>query len=588
MSQRTVTVPKGFSHITAGRLCTELREKVKGPPLALVRTTGSASEPAHQAGKHLPHSCTGHRSLTDSRPVVRFRSYSFPRVEHVRNAGKLLQHRVRRSRTGSTTPILTVPNDATGLNQLGISGDGDKLMLTNAANIFEYTASTETWETTPRSGPTVANQMGGVDPLTGLFYFGGRIGTTGSTFSFKSYDPTTNALSSGVVTVDAVDAPGGNGDLAFDSRGNLYFVSSNTTMAQVYRVNGSQFGSGSTIAATKVGPTIATGVALNSMAFADDGYLYVGGSGENGFLRVNPITGAVLERRTLSVAITDLGTNAVPFTGAISIDVPNGRVNPDDQFTVTIGGGGIMTGNTATTSGSETSKTVGPILILPGDTYTIEQTPAGTTRPGDYDTSWVCIDPATGNTVASGPGSTGQFTIPAGVKDVACSFTSTPKPVVATVAENDESLDNTQGQPVTVDVIGNDRGDLDPTSVRILDADGTPVTELVVPGQGIWTVNTSTGAITFTPEANYSGNPTPIRYTVADTRGNTTTANVTVTYKILPPATVPPAAPSPSPSDVVLALTGSNPFWLAIAGLGMALAGGALFMLRGRRRQQSR
>ena len=88
----------GFSHITARRLCTELREKVKGPPLALVRTTSSASEPAHQAGKHLPHSCTGHRSLTDSRPVVRFRSYSFPRVEHVRNAGKLRQHRVRRSR----------------------------------------------------------------------------------------------------------------------------------------------------------------------------------------------------------------------------------------------------------------------------------------------------------------------------------------------------------------------------------------------------------------------------------------------------------------------------------------------------------
>ncbi|TFC54744.1 MULTISPECIES: tandem-95 repeat protein [unclassified Cryobacterium] len=428
--------------------------------------------------------------------------------------------------TGATTKILTVPGGVEGLNQIGITGDGNTLMLTNPTTVFEYTASSETWETTARVGTTVASTMGGVDPATGLFYYGGQ--ATGSTFTFRSYSPTTNALSSSVLSVTAADAPGGNGDLSFDSRGNLYFVSSNDQTAQLYRVDANQLGGSATVAATKVGPVIDSRLALNSMAFADDGFIYIAGRGADGFLRANPVTGAILERRTLSVAITDLGTNAVPFTAAVTTELPGGRVEEGDQFTVTIGGGGITTGNTGTTTGTETSETVGPILILPGETYTVEQTPAGTTNPDAYNTVWTCVDPATGTQVTGGTGTSGQFTVPAGVKDVACTFTSTPKP--APVANDDVSTGNELGKPVTVEVIDNDSGDLDPTTVQIIDGKGDPVTKLVVPGEGTWTVDPATGAVTFAPENGFSGNPTPITYVISDARGKTAIADVTITF----------------------------------------------------------
>jgi len=74
-------------------------------------------------------------------------------------------------------------------------------------------------------------------------------------------------------------------------------------------------------------------------------------------------------------------------------------------------------------------------------------------------------------------------------------------------------------------------GNLDPTSVRILNDNGVEVTELEVPGEGIWTVNTDTGEITFTPDPGFLGNPTPINYTVKDLSGEiSNTASVRIEY----------------------------------------------------------
>ena len=97
-------------------------------------------------------------------------------------------------------------------------------------------------------------------------------------------------------------------------------------------------------------------------------------------------------------------------------------------------------------------------------------------------------------------------------------------------AADDESSDNAQGSTVTVPVLGNDGGDLDPSTVRIVSPDGDPVTELVVPGEGTWSVDSETGDIVFTPESGFSGNPAPIDYVVSDRAGNETGATVTVTY----------------------------------------------------------
>ncbi len=99
---------------------------------------------------------------------------------------------------------------------------------------------------------------------------------------------------------------------------------------------------------------------------------------------------------------------------------------------------------------------------------------------------------------------------------------------------SDDLSDNNNAGPVEVDVLSNDiNGDqVVATTVQIVGtaSAGDP---LVVGGEGTWTVNPTTGAITFTPEMGYSGNPTPINYTVMDDDGNTSNqALVTVEYTL--------------------------------------------------------
>jgi CshA-type fibril repeat protein len=106
------------------------------------------------------------------------------------------------------------------------------------------------------------------------------------------------------------------------------------------------------------------------------------------------------------------------------------------------------------------------------------------------------------------------------------------------VAVNDKTTAIT-GQAVTIDVAGNDSDpekDLDPTTVQIVGTNN-PGDSFVVAGQGTWSVNPVTGAITFTPIAGFTDDPNPIRYTVKDKTGLTSNvATVTVDYPVVEPA----------------------------------------------------
>lgn len=128
------------------------------------------------------------------------------------------------------------------------------------------------------------------------------------------------------------------------------------------------------------------------------------------------------------------------------------------------------------------------------------------------------------------------------------------------------------GVPVVIDVIGNDStgtggAALDPTSLRIVDADGDLVTELTVPGEGVWTV--VDGKIVFSPAPGFVGTTTPITYSVADANGTRVTAAVTVTV-----ADVPASGDLPT--------TGGAVPWLPL-GAGLLLLLGGLAMLIRRR-----
>jgi LPXTG-motif cell wall-anchored protein len=96
---------------------------------------------------------------------------------------------------------------------------------------------------------------------------------------------------------------------------------------------------------------------------------------------------------------------------------------------------------------------------------------------------------------------------------------------------DDVSTGHKPGTPVTVDILGNDRGDFDPSTARFIDpASGARVTRLTVPGEGVWTVDPATGAATFTPQSGFMGDPTPVQYEVSDLRGNPTVSLITIRY----------------------------------------------------------
>ena len=73
-------------------------------------------------------------------------------------------------------------------------------------------------------------------------------------------------------------------------------------------------------------------------------------------------------------------------------------------------------------------------------------------------------------------------------------------------------------------------------------------TTLVVPGEGTWTYNTGTGLITFTPEAGFTINPTPITYTLTETATSLSDdAIVRAHYNQLMPLAVNDVTPAVNP-----------------------------------------
>ncbi|WP_344789462.1 DUF7507 domain-containing protein, partial [Postechiella marina] len=122
--------------------------------------------------------------------------------------------------------------------------------------------------------------------------------------------------------------------------------------------------------------------------------------------------------------------------------------------------------------------------------------------------------------------------------------------IEAPVAEDDSSLGNVAGA-VTIDpliangggVDADSDGTIDPTTVSLVaptnatsivtDANGD-VTSFAVPNEGSWSVDETTGAITFTPLATFTNDPTVISYNVEDNDGNVSNdATVTITYVIV-------------------------------------------------------
>ena len=150
-------------------------------------------------------------------------------------------------------------------------------------------------------------------------------------------------------------------------------------------------------------------------------------------------------------------------------------------------------------------------------------------------------------------------------------FTADPTPVTYTVADNDGNVSNeatitldyiaqdptarddqltglTSGSPAMINPLADNGngadsdpdGSLDSTTVLLTGTGVSPDGKtLTVPGEGVWTVNPTTGAVTFTPETGFTADPTPVTYTVDDNDGNTSNpATITLDYPQTAPVAV--------------------------------------------------
>jgi uncharacterized repeat protein (TIGR01451 family) len=73
------------------------------------------------------------------------------------------------------------------------------------------------------------------------------------------------------------------------------------------------------------------------------------------------------------------------------------------------------------------------------------------------------------------------------------------------------------------------------TSPNATDAGRT----LRVPGEGVYTIDPTTGAVTFDPEPGFSGRATPVGYQVTDSNGRSAQSTVTITVAPAPPVVAP-------------------------------------------------
>lgn len=255
---------------------------------------------------------------------------------------------------------------------------------------------------------------------------------------------------------------------------------------------------------------------------------------------------------------------------ALPTGAPAGTVLASDGRTLTIPGAGVFTVGAAT----------GSVTFTPDKTFT------GAVSVVPY-------------SISDANGTTASAEISVSVEPV-------------TPAANADEVATASGTPVVIDLLANDLAGgpsaaLDPTTVTLqapavagaeLSDDGITLT---IPGVGVFTLDPSTGRVTFVPAAGFSGRTPDVPYTVADANG--TTAASVLFVQVAEPEQTPIPTPTPTPTPTPggsapsipgpsgtagssLAATGSDPapgVMIALALIALGLVGS----LQRRRRLQA-
>jgi len=107
-------------------------------------------------------------------------------------------------------------------------------------------------------------------------------------------------------------------------------------------------------------------------------------------------------------------------------------------------------------------------------------------------------------------------------------------------ADDPQFSQGMRGQAVIFNLMGQTTpgaSPLVPSSVRIKDpATGKWSTSVVVPGQGTWTVDTTTGKVRFVPLPSFTGTATPLAYRIANARGQKVSSTLNPVIRTKGPA----------------------------------------------------
>lgn len=377
-------------------------------------------------------------------------------------AGALIQGD---SVTGGQATVGSWSNVA-GANSLGIGAGGTTAYALNRSTDATTVLSILKWSSTGgfetltntaytpvgATGAAVGGSIvaGAVDLTTGRYIFGKFDSGVFYLWSFTESAPTASRFAY-LGSFSAGSGPNGNGDMAFDSRGNLYVLgaAANNSVA-IFSVTAASLAaaSGGTLpVSTSNTRTLNPGLGnVNGLAFSPRGTAYL--SNNSTTYEYDPTTWVRIPGSAgVDFASTDLATCNSPSTVSLLKNVV-GRAAAADQFQITLSDSAGAAIGSATTTGAATGRQaaqVGPFPVQVGTTLNVSEAMAtgSTSVIGAYTIRLECW--SDGIRVLNTSTATGTLTVPDRLgANVVCTFFNSPSPV-ATVTVTKRVLDPATG-----------------------------------------------------------------------------------------------------------------------------------------------
>ncbi|MCD1286856.1 MULTISPECIES: SpaA isopeptide-forming pilin-related protein [unclassified Brevibacterium] len=389
-------------------------------------------------------------------------------VYSVSQAGQL-----RKIANGTSTNVGDQASGVSNFNGVGIGANGSSAYAYERAfsssgsetgiTVFKLNTDTGKWASTGKSVSVsgIGFIGGAVDLSTGHYYFGGY-NSTGTLFRLYVFNVSNNSISlKGTINTSADSGGAANGDIAFDSNGNLFIVrgsGSTTTIFSVTSTNLSSAVGGQIAAAKSAGFT--TNENVNGVAFDASGKAYLGtGTTITSYDMPNWANKQTFANGS-NWGSTDLASCSSPATITLQKEVQGGRAKSGDQFGLSLKQSSTVLGSASTTGSAlgVQEDIVGPIPAKRGAKIDFSESAASGADLGDYASTYACtIDdkPISG---ASGAGSSGSVTIPESGDAVVCTITNSPLTANVSIHKDvaDENGENVKpGKDWTLDAKAN-------------------------------------------------------------------------------------------------------------------------------------